>query len=99
MVAEHIGDTVIITWDSAKRLANLDKHGLDFDDLDIDFFMNSLVLRVREGRFKAVRRHSARGVIVVVFATLGTEAVSVISTRPASRKERSLFDGRQDIAS
>lgn len=33
----------------------------------------------------------ADGTIAVVFATLGTEAVSVISMRPASRKERNLL--------
>lgn len=31
------------------------------------------------------------GVIVVVFARLGREGVSVISTRVASKKERSLY--------
>jgi uncharacterized DUF497 family protein len=85
---------VIITWDNAKHLANLDKHGLDFGDLDLDFFLGSRVIPAREGRFKAVGRHEALGVIVVIFAPLGAEAVSVISMRPASRKERSLFDER-----
>lgn len=33
----------------------------------------------------------ANGVIAVVFAVLGAEGVSVISMRPASRKERSLL--------
>ncbi len=32
----------------------------------------------------------ADGVIAVVFVVLGSEGVSVISMRPASRKERSL---------
>ena len=85
---------MIVTWDHAKRLANFDKHGLDFADLDVDFFLRSLVLPVREKRFKAIGLHGHQGVIVVVFATLGTEAVSVILMRPASKKERSLFDAR-----
>ncbi len=84
---------MIITWDNAKRLANLDKHGLDFADLEIEFFLNSLVAPVREGRFKAIGP-LGRNVIVVVFAPLGTEAVSVISMRPANRKERGLLDDR-----
>jgi len=86
---------VIITWDNAKRLANLDKHGLDFADLELEFFLDSLVVPVREGRFKAIGPLRRRGVIVVVFTPLGSEAVSVISMRPASRKERSLLDDRQ----
>ena len=35
-----------------------------------------------------------RGVIVVVFVTLGKEAVSVISMRPASKTERKLYAER-----
>jgi len=32
-----------------------------------------------------------RGVVVVVFVTLGKEAVSVISMRPANARERRLY--------
>ena len=78
-----------------KRLANLDKRGLDFADLELEFFLDSLVVPVREGRFKAIGPLRGRSMIVVVFASLGTEAVSVISMRPASKKERSLLDDRQ----
>jgi uncharacterized DUF497 family protein len=35
-----------------------------------------------------------RGVIAVVFVTLGKEAVSVISMRPANRYERALYAER-----
>jgi uncharacterized protein len=35
-----------------------------------------------------------RGVIVVVFARLGREAVSIISMRRASRSERRLYEER-----
>jgi uncharacterized DUF497 family protein len=75
-----------------QRLANLDKHGLDFADLDFDFFLNSLVIPARKGRFKAIGRLGPQVVIVVIFAPLGTEAISVISLRLASKTERSLFD-------
>lgn len=85
---------MIITWDDAKRLANLDKHGMDFADLDVDFFLSSFVVPVQKRRFKAIGPLSGRGLIVVVFAPLGTEAVSAISMRPASSRERSLFDER-----
>jgi uncharacterized protein len=33
-----------ILWDEPKRLANLDKHGLDFADLDEAFFDHALVV-------------------------------------------------------
>jgi uncharacterized DUF497 family protein len=35
----------------------------------------------------------ANGVITVIFILLGMEAISVISMRPASRKERRRIDG------
>jgi uncharacterized protein len=85
---------VIVTWDSAKRLANLDKHGLDFADLELEFFLNSVVAPVRDRRFRAIGSTRGGRVIVVIFAPLGTESVSVISMRPANRKERSLLHGR-----
>ena len=80
---------MIVTWDHAKRLANFDKHRLDFADLDVDFFLNSLVVRAQKGRLKAIGLQGEERLIVVVFAPLGTEAVSIISMRPASTKERS----------
>ena len=87
---------MIVTWDNAKGLANLDKHGLDFADLELEFFVNSVVAPIRDRRFKAIGSMRHGRVIVVIFAPLGTESVSVISMRPANRKERSLFHGRSN---
>lgn len=69
---------------------NLARHGLDFVDLDEEFFLSSIVVPAKEGRLMAIGRLKP-DVIVVVFAVLGTEGVSVISMRAASRKERSLM--------
>ena len=77
----------IITWDEPKRQANISKHGLDFADLTPEFFLGSLVAPARDGRWKAIGK-LADGTIVVIFATLGSEALSVISMRHASRNER-----------
>jgi uncharacterized DUF497 family protein len=81
---------MMIVWDEPKRRSNLAKHGLDFADLDEDFFLDSMVVPARDGRHMAIGR-LANGVIAVVFAVLGAEGISVISMRPASRKERSLL--------
>jgi uncharacterized protein len=81
-----------ILWDEPKRLANLAKHGLDFADLDTEFFESSFVTAANLRRLIAVGRHT-NGIIAVVFVALGTEGVSIISMRPASRKERRLIDG------
>jgi uncharacterized protein len=67
---------------------------LDFADLELEFFTNSVVAPVRDRRFKAIGSIGEGRVIVVIFALLGTESVSVISMRAANRKERSLLHGR-----
>lgn len=82
-----------IVWDEPKRLANLDKHGLDFADLNETFFDSALVLPTYNKRWAGIGEN-IRGVIVLVFVTLGKEAVSVISMRPASRNERRLYAER-----
>jgi uncharacterized DUF497 family protein len=81
---------MLIVWDEPKRLANIDKHRLDFADLTIDFFAGAVVAAVARGRFQAIGRFG-NGAISVVFARLGSEAITVISMRPASRKERMLL--------
>jgi uncharacterized protein len=84
-----------IVWDEPKRLANLDKHGLDFADLNETFFDNALVITShnKSKRWVAIGVN-IRGLIVVVFARLGLEGVSIISMRPASRRERKLHAER-----
>jgi uncharacterized protein len=85
---------VNILWDEPKRLANLAKHGLDFADLNETFFDSALVIPSYNRRWAGIGKN-IRGVIVVVFVTLGKEAVSVISMRPASKNERKLYAERQ----
>jgi len=80
-----------IVWDHPKRLANIAKHGLDFADLTEDFFADALILSAKSGRYNAIGM-DVNGVISVVFATLGLEGISVISMRPASKKERRLYN-------
>lgn len=76
-------------WDEPKRLANLERHKLDFADLTTEFFLGSVVRPVKQGRFQAIGR--LNGVISVVFARLGTEGAPVISMRSASGSERRLI--------
>lgn len=81
---------MMIVWDESKRSTNLAKHGLDFADLDETFFLSSIVVPAKENRHMAIGR-LADGTIAVVFAVLGTEGISVVSMRAASRKERELL--------
>ena len=80
---------MIIVWDEPKRRANLDKHGIDFAEIGPEFFLAALVKPARVGRWVAIGEH--HGTIVVIFATLGSEAISIISARRASAKERKLL--------
>jgi uncharacterized DUF497 family protein len=81
-----------IVWDEPKRLANIARHGLDFADLDDAFFEGSVIVPAKLGRQIAIGRHRS-GMVLVVFVALGTEGLSVVSMRPASRKERRLING------
>lgn len=83
-----------ITWDERKRLANFDKHGLDFAKLDIDFFLSAILRPAKHGRFMAIGRRPG-GAITVIFARLGLEALSIISMRPAHNVERSLLNAKE----
>ena len=75
-----------IVWDEPKRLANLDKHGIDFADIGEEFFLSALVGPAKGGRWFAIGEIDR--VIVVIFAMLGSEGLSIVSARPASRRER-----------
>lgn len=81
-----------IVWDEPKRISNLTKHGLDFADVTEQFFASASIVPANEGRFMAIGM-LADGTITVIFALLGTEGVSIVSMRRASRKERSMLNG------
>jgi uncharacterized DUF497 family protein len=80
-----------IVWDEPKRLANLFKHGLDFAALDEEFFERAVFYQARAPRLRAIALQDER-MITVIFTLLGSEAISVISMRPASVAERRLYD-------
>lgn len=83
-----------VIWDEPKRLANLEKHGMDFADLNETFFDTALVLKSHGDRWRAIGVN-IRGVIAVIFARRGLEGVSIISMRPASRKERAFYEANR----
>ena len=53
----------------------------------MDFFASATIVPVKKGRLMAIGIMRS-GVISVVFVTLGTEGISIVSQRLASRKER-----------
>lgn len=81
---------MIIVWDEPKRLANIDKHGIDFAGIGEEFFLSAIVRPAKDGRYAAIGHLD--GVIVVIFVALGNEGVSIVSARRASKRERSLLE-------
>jgi uncharacterized DUF497 family protein len=90
---------MIVTWDDAKRLTNLKTHGLDFADARDRFDFDDAVITPTypgqdgRARFKAIGPLDER-LVALVFSPLGSEAVSLISLRPASKSERKNYDAR-----
>ena len=89
-----------VVWDEPKRRQNIGTHGLDFADARERFeWGEALILPTYPGRHGAARL-AATGyldgdLVTLVFAPLGTEALSFISLRPASRRERRRYDEAQ----
>ena len=81
-----------IVWDEPKRRFNLEKHKLDFEDVIGFEWETAHIEPSHSGRMKAVG-YLRSGIAVVVYARLGTEAISIVSFRRASGKERSLING------
>jgi hypothetical protein len=84
-----------VVWDEPKRRINLARHGLDLADAELFDWDTALVLPSPPGddgrlRYRAGGR-LGRDVVTLVFSPLGSEAISVISLRRASRSERRLY--------
>ncbi|MEY2942315.1 MAG: hypothetical protein RLY97_329 [Pseudomonadota bacterium] len=65
------------------------KHGIDFADIGEEFFLNAVIKPAKHGRYAAIGQIG--GVVSVIFANVGREAISIISARPANRNERKLL--------
>ncbi|GLQ09491.1 hypothetical protein GCM10007913_14230 [Devosia yakushimensis] len=79
-----------IVWDEPKRRANIAKHGMDFAELTTAFFEEAIIVPGKSGRKVAIGWFDGAG-IVVIHVIYGTEAISVISMRAASPRERRLL--------
>lgn len=86
-----------LTWDEAKRHANLRKHGLDFADagevLDSHFRLDLPGPRGGEDRVVSISYALGFLAVLTVVHTERDGAARVISFRRASRDEREIYDG------
>lgn len=83
--------SVKIVWDEIKRQQNIAKHGMNFAGLDEAFFDRAVVRTSIRRRSIAIGIFEGAVIVAVVYRPLGSEALSVISMRRASRKERRLL--------
>ncbi len=77
---------MIFVWEEPERITNFQNHGLDFADVADFEWKPACIEASHTNRLKAIG-YFRDGTAVVIFATLGAEATSIISFRPAGRKE------------
>lgn len=91
---------MLIVWDEPKRLENLRVHRLDFAHARDRFEFADALIRPSYAGARGEPRFAATGLldgdlVTLVFSLLGSEALSLISLRRASRKERRLYGEHQ----
>jgi uncharacterized protein len=81
-------------WDEVKRLANLDKHGIDFIDVPSIFTGDILIVeddRYRYGEQRFVTFGLLQGRVVAVVYTDRGESIRIISARKATKNEQRTY--------
>ena len=81
-----------VVWDELKRETNLRRHGLDFEDARARFVFESAVIVPSHAGRGERPRFVALGPLDHRLVAVGREAISLISLRPASRKERRQYE-------
>jgi uncharacterized protein len=83
-------------WDEAKRLSNLDKHGIDF--LDVEEVFDGDIVTVEDDRYDYGERRfvtfgllQGRVVAVAVVYTDRGDAMRLISVRKATKYEQRTY--------
>ena len=84
----------MITWDEAKRRANLRKHGLDFGDAQELFDGVTYTYeddRLPYGEQRFVTLGILREVVVSIVHTEEADHIHIISMRKATKREREIY--------
>ena len=90
---------MLMFWDEPKRKTNIEDHGLDFSDArdrfewDTALVGNTYPGKDGRARFLAIG-YLDDDLVALIFSQLGTEALSAISLRPASKKERRRYGSK-----
>ena len=87
-------------WDEAKRLSNLRKHGIDFND--VSFVLESDTVTVEDSRYaygeqRFVMFGLLQGRVIAVVYTERDDSIRIISARKATKYEqRTYFEQLSD---
>jgi uncharacterized DUF497 family protein len=83
----------VFKWDESKRLENLAKHKIDFEDVH-DFFANPFLSKRwdRHGEQRHLAIGSLRDQIIAVVCTIRENRCRLISARKARTNEREAYN-------
>jgi uncharacterized DUF497 family protein len=91
---EHRGTTFV--WDEAKAVANMQKHGISFEEavtvFDDPIFKLQDASRNDEGRDAAIGFSTRGRLLTVVHIEVDGDNIRLISARRATVSEESLYD-------
>jgi len=82
------------TWDEAKRLSNIHKHGLDFDGVHLIFENDTFTFednRMAYNERRFVTLGILNGTVLVVVHTETEDEIRVIFLRKAVKNEQKLY--------
>ena len=88
-------------WDEGKRLSNLTKHGLDFEDAHWAFTDETFVIedtRREYGEPRFILYGPLFGRVVVVAFTVRGDDIRILSMRKANQRERRSYDQKRSEA-
>jgi uncharacterized DUF497 family protein len=83
-------------WDENKRISNLKKHGLNFEEVKYVFESSPSITLNSKGNYGEERFFTIgllANVVVVIVHTKRNETTRIISFRHANRKEREVYYG------
>lgn len=86
---------MIFEWDENKRLRNLDKHSIDFQDAELFFESNPICFkdsRKDYGEERFVAFGTIEGRVIITAYTYREDTIRIISMRKANARERRLYE-------
>ena len=86
---------MVFEWDENKRLSNLKKHGIDFQDVEQFFDSNPICFqddRKDYGEERFVAFGIIEGRVIITAYTYREQTIRIISMRKANARERRLHE-------